>query len=165
MLAVLILATTVLAGMPVQLGGVVEVLASVCLFTIFYISYRFGFSAGVSWAAISGAIYALRTDDMQMLAAWVFLAVLVNGLTEFLHIGRYGSILIFVASDCLLGYFAFPQMLSEAGIKAIATAVFVLFFYRDACSCKCVRRGMPWHFPGQNGASLRFPACAASRMR
>ena len=39
MLAVLILATTVLAGMPVQLGGVVEVLASVCLFTIFYISY------------------------------------------------------------------------------------------------------------------------------
>lgn len=128
MLAVLILATTVLAGMPVQLGGVVEVLASVCLFTIFYISYRFGFSAGVSWAAISGAIYALRTDDMQMLAAWVFLAVLVNGLTEFLHIGRYGSILIFVASDCLLGYFAFPQMLSEAGIKAIATAVFVLFF-------------------------------------
>ena len=60
--------------------------------------------------------------------AWVFLAVLVNGLTEFLHIGRYGSILIFVASDCLLGYFAFPQMLSEAGIKAIATAVFVLFF-------------------------------------
>ena len=34
MLAVLILATTVLAGMPVQLGGVVEVLASVCLFTI-----------------------------------------------------------------------------------------------------------------------------------
>ena len=87
MLAVLILATTVLAGMPVQLGGVVEVLASVCLFTIFYISYRFGFSAGVSWAAISGAIYALRTDDMQMLAAWVFLAVLVNGLTEFLHMG------------------------------------------------------------------------------
>lgn len=94
MLAVLILATTVLAGMPVQLGGVVEVLASVCLFTIFYISYRFGFSAGVSWAAISGAIYALRTDDMQMLAAWVFLAVLVNGLTEFLHMGRYGSVLI-----------------------------------------------------------------------
>ena len=128
MLAVLILATTVLAGMPVQLGGVVEVLASVCLFTIFYISYRFGFSAGVSWAAISGAIYALRTDDMQMLAAWVFLAVLVNGLTEFLHMGRYGSVLIFAASDCLLGYFAFPQMLSEAGIKAIATAVFVLFF-------------------------------------
>ena len=99
MLAVLILATTVLAGMPVQLGGVVEVLASVCLFTIFYISYRFGFSAGVSWAAISGAIYALRTDDMQMLAAWVFLAVLVNGLTEFLHMGRYGSVLIFAASD------------------------------------------------------------------
>ena len=128
MLAVLILATTVLAGMPVQLGGVVEVLASVCLFTIFYISYRFGFSAGVSWAAISGAIYALRTDDLQMLAAWVFLAVLVNGLTEFLHMGRYGSVLIFAASDCLLGYFAFPQMLSEAGIKAIATAVFVLFF-------------------------------------
>ena len=37
MLAVLILATTVLAGMPVQLGGVVEVLESVCLFTIFNI--------------------------------------------------------------------------------------------------------------------------------
>ena len=51
MLAVLILATTVLAGMPVQLGGVVEVLASVCLFTIFYISYRFGF---FGWRFLGG---------------------------------------------------------------------------------------------------------------
>lgn len=77
------------------------------------------------------------------------------------RIPAYGAVwkhFDFAASDCLLGYFAFPQMLSEAGIKAIATAVFVLFFYRDACSCKCVRRGMPWHFPGQNGASLRFHA-------
>ena len=63
-----------------------------------------------------------------MLAAWVFLAVLVNGLTEVLHMGRYGSLVIFAACDCLLGYFIFPQMLSEGGIKAIVTAVFVLTF-------------------------------------
>lgn len=128
MLAILILATTIFAGMPIQIADAVEVLASVSLFTIFYVSYRFGFSAGVSWAAISGAIYALRTEDMQMLAAWVFLAVLVNGLTEVLHMGRYGSLVIFAACDCLLGYFIFPQMLSEGGIKAIVTAVFVLAF-------------------------------------
>ena len=128
MLAVLILATTVLAGIPIQIAGTVEVLASVCLFTIFYVSYRFGFSAGVSWAAIAGAIYALRTSDMQILVAWVFLTVLVNGLTEFFHMGRYGSLVVFGICACTLGYFVFPEMLSESGIKALVAAEFVLLF-------------------------------------
>lgn len=154
MLAVLILATTVLAGMPVQLGGGVEVLASVCLFTIFYVSYRFGFSAGVSWAAISGAIYALRMDEMQMLAAWVFLAVLVNGLTEILHMGRYGSVLILAVGDALLGYFVFPQMLSEAGVKAIVTAVFVLLFLPGRLFVQVRAQGDTAEFSGAEWGKL-----------
>lgn len=125
MLAMLVLSTTVLVGMPLSIGGTVEILSVVCLFSVFFVSFKFGFAAGVSWAAISGAIYALRTDQMQIIAAWIFLAVGMNGLSEILHTGRYGSLLLYAGCYCMLGYTAFPLLFGEAGLKAIAATVFI----------------------------------------
>lgn len=128
MLAILILTTSIFVGMPIQIAGMIEVLAPVSLCSIFLVSYKFGFSAGVSWAAISGAIYALRMEDMQLLAAWVFLAVACNCFIELLHAGRYGSVLIYVASYGVLGYTVFPDLLLEAGMKAWITSALLLIF-------------------------------------
>lgn len=126
LLAVLILATSVLAGIPIQMFGVIEVAQSVCLFTIFFVWYKFGFGAGVSWAAIAGAVYAVRTDNIGILPAWVFVTMVSASLAAFFHVGRYGSLIMYAIAYILFGYFGFDSLLSEEGIKAGVTAVFLL---------------------------------------
>lgn len=125
-LAYLILATTVFAGMPVQLLGQIEVLQTACIFSMFYVSYRFGFTTGISWTAIVGAVCAIRLEEMKILAAWVIVAVITDSVAEFLHAGRYASLLVFAMGYWGIGYWLFPVMRSEAGSKAFVSAVFLL---------------------------------------
>ena len=128
LLAVLILATSVMAGLPIRLFSEIEVAQSVCLFTIFLVWYKFGFGAGVSWAAISGAVYAIRTGDIKLLPAWVFVTMVSACLSGFFHVGRYGSAILYAVSYFIFGYFGFPGLLSEEGIKAGVTALFLILF-------------------------------------
>lgn len=128
LLAVLIFITTIFCGIPLRLFGVVEVLQTVCLFSIFFFLYRFGFAAGVSWAAVSGAIYAMRESEPSVLIAWVFVSMAVACLTGMLHTGRYGSLLLYSIIYIALGYGIFPVLLVEAGIKAFSSAILLLFF-------------------------------------
>lgn len=126
LLAVLILTISVAAGIPIRVFSEIEVAQSVCLFFIFLVWYKFGFGAGMSFSAIVGTVYALRTQQLQMLPAWVFVTLISACLGDFFHMGRYGSVIVFALAYFLLGYFKFDELVSEAGIKAIGTAVFLL---------------------------------------
>lgn len=125
-LACLIFATTVFAGMPVQMFGQIEVFQTACIFSMFYVSYRFGFTTGIAWTAIAGVVYALRLGEMKILAAWVFVVVIADSVAEFFHAGRYASLLVFSAVYWGIGHQWFPELLSEAGSKAFVSAVFLL---------------------------------------
>ena len=63
---------------------------------------------------------------MKILAAWVFVVVIADGVAEFFHAGRYASLLVFSAVYWGIGHQWFPELLSEAGSKAFVSAVFLL---------------------------------------
>lgn len=139
--AVLIFVTTIMCGIPVRVFSVIEVLQTVCLFSVFCVAYQYGFAAGVSWASVCGVIYAMRTGEMAVIYAWVLTAVISNSLAGIVHAGRYGSLLLFAGSYCGIGYAGFPVLMSEAGLKAFISAVFLALlipgrFFARYMACK-----------------------------
>lgn len=150
----ILFASTMLAGLPVDIDGQIEVLESVCLFSVIYVSYRFGFFAGVSWAAIAGTIYAIRLENMDMLMAWILFCAVANGLSEFLHAGRYGSVLIDAACYWLIGYFGFPDLISEHGIKSAAAALVLMLLLPGSFLIPVRMPGSSGGIPGNEWGTL-----------
>lgn len=127
-IAIWIFVASMLFGMPVHFFGEIEVLQSVCIFGICYCLYRFGVREGITWTALCGSIYGLRMEHTDSLLAWIVLACICGFVLSLIRCGRYCFACCFAVAYLLLGYLAFPVLLTEAGWKAFATAVLLNLF-------------------------------------
>ncbi|MGN0367784.1 MAG: SpoIIE family protein phosphatase [Wujia sp.] len=127
-IAIWIFMASMLFGMPIHFFGEIEVLQSVCIFGICYCLYRFGVREGIAWTALCGSIYGFRVEQTDSLLAWIVLACICGFVLSWIRCGRYCFACFFVVAYLLLGYLAFPILLTETGWKAFATAVLLNLF-------------------------------------
>ena len=118
------LLATVLFGMPVEISEFV-VAETFALLTILAANYKFGFGIGVSWTVIAGAIMSGRIENVQLIAAWLVIALGSYAISCILHGGRWTYVITFLVMYYLTGFFAYDFLLAENSQKAIISAAFL----------------------------------------
>lgn len=121
----LILGGTVLFGVPATIFDVIVLGEAVAIFGMLVVMYKFGFGIGMCWTMITGFIISYKAGVEEYFVAWIIIGVLCQGLSCVFGGGRLGFGLYYVGIYLLVGTYFYPVILSEDGIKALASAVFV----------------------------------------
>ncbi len=121
----LILGGTVLFGVPSTLFDMIVIGEAVAIFGMLVVIYKFGFGIGMCWTMITGFIMSYRVGVEEYFIAWILIGVLCQGLSCVFGGGRLGFGLYYVGIYLLVGTYFYPVILSENGIKALASAAFV----------------------------------------
>lgn len=123
-ISVIVLAASVLYGMPNEIFGVLVLAESFALFSILFAIYKFGFGIGISWTAICSVIMSLG-DNPTYFTAWMLVTVIAFALLCMIHGGRmiFSIIYAFVYYSC--GIFFYDMLISENGQKAILSALLI----------------------------------------
>lgn len=121
----LILGGTVLIGVPATIFDVIVLGEAVAIFGMLVVIYKFGFGIGMCWTMIAGFVMSYKAGVEEYFVAWIIIGVLCQGLSCVFGGGRIGFGMYYIGVYLLVGTYFYPVILSEDGVKALASAVFV----------------------------------------
>lgn len=121
----MLLAGTVLYGMPEKTLFGIVVAESFALFSIVLSTYMFGFGLGTAWAVFVGLIRAGIVGELSYMICYVVLAMVCAAMQNLLKCGRFMMALVFAFVYMVCGNFEYTFLLSWDGKKALATALFL----------------------------------------
>lgn len=124
-ISAVLLAATVLCGMPLAAGGRIVIAEAFSLFSIIYAMYRFGFGIGISWTTIAGLIMSVRTGNEELLTNWLLVAVAAFAILCMLKGGRLVYGLTFAAVYYAAGALLYGPLLAEDSQKALLSALLI----------------------------------------
>ena len=124
-ISVIILASTVLLGMPIELPGGIIFAETFAVFSILFATYRFGFGIGISWTAIAGAIMSYELKNSTYLTAWMIVTAISFAVLCLLRGGRIFFTLAFAVIYYLCGAAFYGFLLDEESIKAVLSALLI----------------------------------------
>ncbi len=119
------LGATILMGIPEQVLGVISLAHAVAIFGMITILYKFGFGVGMCWSMTTGLVVAYTSGVTEYFLAWILIGVLTQGLFCVFGGGRLVFGLFYVGIYLLVGTYLYSEILTEEGIKALASALFV----------------------------------------
>lgn len=124
-IAVMLLAVTVLLGMP-EHGPFKFVIAEfAALFSVLFSLYVFGSGIGIAWSVLVGLLRAGECMEMSYLYCYVVLGLVCAAVLQVLRCGRFLLAGIFVCTYFLCGLLGYDILLSWDGKKALVSAVFL----------------------------------------
>ncbi len=121
----IILAATVLYGMPRELPGGIVPAETVGLFSILFAMYKFGFGIGLSWTVVSAAIVSYINGNDVYFTTWIIVSIGAFAVYTLINGGRFIFAIVYGGIYFILGLYFFPVLLSEQGIKALAGGLLV----------------------------------------
>ncbi len=116
---------TILFGVPINLLGDIRLAEAVALFGMLTVIYKFGFGIGMCWTMVTGFILSYRTGIDEYLVAWILVGVLAQGIGCVFGGGRFGFGMYYAGAYFLVGTYLYPSVVTEDGIKALASAMLV----------------------------------------
>lgn len=119
------LGAAILYGIPLALPGGIVLGIAVAVFSIITVVFKFNFGIGMSWSVLSGFIMSYRTDVDGYFLGWLLVAMGALGIGCLLGGGRFLFGLVFAGLYMLVGTYFYPDMMSEAGVKALSSALLV----------------------------------------
>lgn len=124
-ISVILLAASVLYGMPLEIGGGIVLALAFGIFSALFSIYKFGFGLGMAWTVISGAMLSYMTRHNMYIVDFMLMALSCYALQCLIHGGRYLFTLIYVAVYFGFGLGFDEGLIDETGIKAVLSAVFI----------------------------------------
>ncbi len=121
----IILAATILYGIPGELPGGIVPAETVGIFSILFAMYKFGFGIGMSWAVVASAIVAGLNENEAYFTTWIIVSVAAFAVFSLINGGRFIFATVYSGIYVISGLYFFPFLLSVQGIKALAGAVLV----------------------------------------
>ncbi|MBE5933013.1 MAG: hypothetical protein E7263_06315 [Lachnospiraceae bacterium] len=121
----IVLGATALFGVPVALPGGIMLAEAVALFSMLTILYKFGFGIGICWCMVAGFVISYTTGITQYFVGWILIGVLALGISCVIGGGRFSFGMIYAGVYLCVGTYVYGEILSEDGIKALASAMLV----------------------------------------
>ncbi len=121
----LILGGSILLGVPVSIPGGIMLAEAVALFGMLTIIYKFGFGIGMCWTMVTGLVLSYTTGVSELFLAWIIIGAAALGVTCVFGGGRLGFGMVYTGIYFLVGTYLYQDIITEGGIKALASAMFV----------------------------------------
>lgn len=121
----LLLGVTLLFGMPRYLIGGIVLAEAVAIFGMLTVLYKFGFGIGMCWCMATGFVVSYTLGITEYFIAWIIIGALTQGIACVFDGGRTGFGIFYTGVYLLVGTYLYPVILSEDGVKALASAMFV----------------------------------------
>ncbi len=121
------LGATILLGVPEQIFGVISLVMAVAVFGMITVLYKFGFGVGMCWCMTTGLVVSYITGVTELFLAWIIIGALTQGLACAFGGGRLAFGLFYLGVYFFVGTYLYKGILTEEGVKALASALFVFF--------------------------------------
>lgn len=121
----LLLGITILFGLPFYLPGGIVLAETVAIFGMITVLYKFGFGIGVCWCMATGFVISYTQELTEYFVAWILVGVLAQGIACVFDGGRFAFGIFYTGVYLLVGTYLYPVILSENGVKALTSAIFV----------------------------------------
>lgn len=119
------LGAAILCGIPLALPAGIVLGVAVGIFSIITVVYKFDFGIGMSWSVVAGFIMSYRADIDGYFLGWLLVAMGALGIACLLGGGRLLFGLVFAGLYLLVGTYFYPDIMTEAGVKALSSALLV----------------------------------------
>ncbi len=121
----LVLGATILLGMPRIVLGEIVMLETVGIFGMLLFIYKFGFGIGICWCMMTGFVVSFTTGVTEYFVGWILVGVLAQGIACAFGGGRLAFGMYYGGIYLLIGTYLYEAILTEAGFKALASAMLV----------------------------------------